>query len=228
MTKKYFFLFFIAIFLASGCNSHHKNAPKKTPVEVTKVKGTFVVALRGTNIRDISKITGIPKKQILKWNPNLHLFHGFFTQDTSIYLITDKMHLDKLVALMMGKKSMVSVLGDNVVGIIRHKVRVNDSLPKLIRIYPTDLNLLEEINTPDKLTGMIPDTTILIPIVYKRKNVKTTTKFIKYRVRRGDTGYLIAKRFHISLKQLRFFNPDINFSKLRIGMILLIPKKDTH
>jgi len=45
-----------------------------------------------------------------------------------------------------------------------------------------------------------------------------------YQIQKGDTFYRLAKKYNVSQKQLMDMNPDVNASKMRIGMIVSVPR----
>jgi LysM repeat protein len=46
-----------------------------------------------------------------------------------------------------------------------------------------------------------------------------------YAVRAGDTGVKIARMFNLGFKKLMEKNPEVDFSRLKVGQVLVIPKK---
>jgi LysM repeat protein len=61
------------------------------------------------------------------------------------------------------------------------------------------------------------------PGVTPEPTAAPTTK--KYKVKKGDTLYGIAKKFKITVEALQAANPKVKAGNLKIGQTLIIPKK---
>ena len=46
-----------------------------------------------------------------------------------------------------------------------------------------------------------------------------------YTVKKGDTMWAIAEKFGVSLTALKAANPDVEPTKMRVGTVLVIPKR---
>jgi len=126
-------------------------------------------------------------------------------------------------------------------GII-YKVKKGDSLAKIAKKFRVSVNALKKWN---KIKGYIyPNQRIIIykkvkfknlgkSVVVKRnieylkkkvKKRKPTYKYIYYRVKKGDSLLKIAKRFGVSVKQLKNWN-KLNNNIIRIGQKITIVKR---
>ncbi len=55
------------------------------------------------------------------------------------------------------------------------------------------------------------------------KKIKCPNKTIPYTIEKGDTLYLVAKTFGVSLDSIMATNPEINPDKLYPGQIICVP-----
>jgi len=51
----------------------------------------------------------------------------------------------------------------------------------------------------------------------------TTPQFIEYTIQKGDTFYRLAKKFNVKQQEIVDLNPNVNASKMRIGMVVKVP-----
>jgi len=50
-----------------------------------------------------------------------------------------------------------------------------------------------------------------------------TPQFINYTIQKGDTFYRLAKKFNVKQQAIMDLNPNVNASKMRIGMVVKVP-----
>ena len=114
---------------------------------------------------------------------------------------------------------------------IVYKVKKGDSLIKIAKKFGVKVSDIKELNRL-KNNRIYVGQTLKIPTVSKRekqiakiKSQKSKRKsFMVYRVKRGDTLVKIAKKFKISLKDLKKIN-NLKSDKLYVGQKLKIPVK---
>ena len=92
-----------------------------------------------------------------------------------------------------------------------HRVRKGESLRELARRYHVLLRQLAAVNNLNARRELPVGARLIIPI-----NHRSGIPGGSYRVRRGDTLYALARRFHISVAHLRRWN-DLHGSLLTIG-----------
>lgn len=112
---------------------------------------------------------------------------------------------------------------------IVYKVKKGDSLIKIAKKFGVKVSDIKKMNRL-KSSRIYVGQTLKIPIVSKgeKQIAKSELRkskgksFIIYRVKRGDTLIKIAKRFKVSLKDLRRIN-NLKSDKLHVGQKLKIP-----
>ena len=112
---------------------------------------------------------------------------------------------------------------------IVYKVKKGDSLIKIAKKFGVKVSDIKKMNRL-KSSRIYVGQTLKIPIVSKgeKQIAKSELRkskgksFIIYRVKRGDTLIKIAKRFKVSLKDLRRIN-NLKSDKLYVGQKLKIP-----
>lgn len=101
-----------------------------------------------------------------------------------------------------------------------HVVKPGDTIYKLAQMYNVSVEAIIEANpgiNPNMLTiGQI----ICIPLGPKEECPPGTSS---YTIRKGDTLYLIAKKYDIPLNLLIKSNPNVNPNNLIVGEVLCIP-----
>jgi len=99
----------------------------------------------------------------------------------------------------------------------KHKIRRGDTLAKIAHKYHVSIKKLLALNKLGKKSILRVGKLLAVgEIKVKRKRAKT------YRVRKGDTLWLIAKRNHTTVKKLRALNKLSRRSKLHKGMVLAV------
>ena len=53
----------------------------------------------------------------------------------------------------------------------------------------------------------------------------TVTAYTDYKIQKGDNFYRLAKRYKVKQQQLIDMNPNVNASRMKIGMTVRVPKK---
>ena len=102
----------------------------------------------------------------------------------------------------------------------KYRVKRGDTLGKIARKYKISIKKLRKLNKLSKKSRLKRGALL---VVGEKKVTKKKPSI--YRVRKGDTIWLIAKRNHISVKKLRKLNGLKRKSKLRKGMLLALNSK---
>ncbi len=105
-----------------------------------------------------------------------------------------------------------------------YKVQKGDTLYSIAMKYNMRVDTLRELNNLKKRPKLKPgmELTVIGKPVTKKKDNKLPTKHI---VKSGDTLWSIAKRYGLTVSQLRLLNPKIRTKGLRKGSVLIVSKK---
>jgi membrane-bound lytic murein transglycosylase D len=121
---------------------------------------------------------------------------------------------------------------------VRHKVRSGETLNLIARKYKVSASSIAAFNNVKK--GLIAGQRLKIPI-YRTERLTKNKKGAKinkaqasmpqsktmYRVKRGDTLLIIAKRFNIPVNQLKEIN-NLDGNSIRVGQILKISTAEVN
>ena len=105
-----------------------------------------------------------------------------------------------------------------------HKVRRGDNLSVIARRHRTSVSKLKRLNGLTNRSVLYPGMRIKLPggKSSSRRTAKSYSKNAKtYKVRRGDSLWIIAKKFGVSVRSLKRMN-NLHSSKLRVGQVLLL------
>ena len=99
----------------------------------------------------------------------------------------------------------------------KHKIRKGDTLSKIAKKYKVSVKKLRALN------GLTRKSRLKIGKKLTVRKVEAKAKAKKrYRVKKGDTVWLIAKKNHTTVKKIRALNGLTRKSKIRKGMILTV------
>ena len=105
-----------------------------------------------------------------------------------------------------------------------YKVKRGDTLYSIARNYNMRVDTLKKLNNlkknPKLKKGME------LTVLGKPKTIAKRKKVRKYAVRRGDTLWSIARRYGLTVAQLKLLNPKIRTRGLKRGSILRVSKID--
>ncbi len=111
-----------------------------------------------------------------------------------------------------------------------YRIRRGDTLSHIAVRFGTSVRAIQEANNFSRRTVLYPGKKIIVPgkAVASRKTAETKVMTLakgerSYTVRSGDNLYTIAKRFGVSLSQIKKRNNLGRRSLLNIGKILVIP-----
>ncbi len=162
------------------------------------------------SLRFISDVVGIPYDELKKLNP--HLKYGITPPQMEKYHIYVPKGYKTAVEAVLEKAPLqrYKVLKE-------YSVKKGDSLLKVARQFGTTVEYLKKINNM-KSNILIADSFIKVPAYIKAypfytdkvldltEDIVYTSKGIIYKVKRGDTLGSIAKKFGVSIKQLKRWN----------------------
>lgn len=105
-----------------------------------------------------------------------------------------------------------------------HKVRKGETLSNIAKRYRIRVKDIRRVNRINKRGYIVAGKMLKIPTKYtSKKSGKGKSKRIsKHRVKRGDSLWNIASRYHTTTKKIRCLN-NLPNSKLHIGQVLKIP-----
>ena len=105
-----------------------------------------------------------------------------------------------------------------------YKVKRGDTLYSIAKNYNMRVDTLKKLNNlkknPKLKKGME------LTVLGKPKTIAKRKKVTKYSVRRGDTLWSIARKYGLTVAQLKLLNPKIRTRGLKRGSILRVSKVD--
>ncbi len=181
------------------------------------------------SIKKLAKKMGIPVDEIKRLNPALrsNYLPVYLGTKTAVrvpkgYGISAAGFLDEAIS-----KPPKYIAGAGLI----YRIRRGDSLYKIARKYGTTITRLRHENGLRRRSILRIGKKIRIPerrIRTKRRGrryVAQNHKGKKYRVRKGDSLYVIARRFGTTISKLRFLNGMRRRSVLKIGRLIQLPAK---
>jgi LysM repeat protein len=169
-------------------------------------KGIYEVQ-GGDTLFSIAKKNHVTLKEIMALND---------IKAGSVIKVGQKLKVSKKSTFIASKKKTKIVLK-------KYRVRRGDTLGKIARKYKISIKKLRKLNKLSRKSHLKKGTLLVVGEKKARKKMPSI-----YRVRKGDTIWLIAKRNHISVKKLRKYNGLTRKSKLRKGMILALKRKSKN
>ncbi len=162
------------------------------------------------SLRFICDVLNIPYEELKKLNP--HLKYGITPPDLNRYHIYVPKGYKTVVEAILEKAPLqkYKVLKE-------YEVKKGDSLLKIAKKFNTTVEYLKKINNM-KSNVLIADSFIKVPSYIKAypfytdrvldlsEDIVYTSKGIIYKVKKGDTLGSIAKKFRVSVKQLKRWN----------------------
>ncbi|MCB0378125.1 MAG: LysM peptidoglycan-binding domain-containing protein [Bdellovibrionales bacterium] len=111
-----------------------------------------------------------------------------------------------------------------------YRIQRGDTLSHIAQKFGTSIAALREANDLGRRSTLYPGKKLIIPTgrrVASSSKTKIVTKAGErtYKVRRGDNLYTIAKRFGVSIAQIKKRNKLGRKSLLSIGKVLVIPSR---
>lgn len=154
-------------------------------------------------IYGISKELGIPKEDIIKYNPSVA---SGLQKDQVLYFP---------VSAYGGKKTAATRPTDH-----KHIVKNGETLYGIAKMYGISVAELLESN-PQARTGLKADTVLTIPVAADKSEA------FPYVVKAGDTLYRLSVNFNVDLKDLLEINPGVSPDNFQAGMTVMIPPAST-
>jgi len=156
---------------------------------------------------------------IVKENDNLYDIANKFNTSVGILKALNNLESNILQVNQVLKLPISKVEISSPSDYIVYNIKPGDTLYSLAKQYDISLEDLINFNEQDKTLLHIGDQ-ILIP-------KKTNEENITYIVKPGDTLYNIAKRYNISINDLKDKN-NLNNNLLKIGQTIVIPSTKNY
>ena len=234
---------FIAALLIAKCPTCFGfNIEKKEPLLVEKVKLPFPV-----DLYLVSEITGVSLDTILSLNPELRHwvtppnYKGYelkLPPGKGDVLLTALEKMDKKI---IAKRYLKYRKKQREKTFVRHRMRWGETLSHVARRYRVRIRTLMRINHIRNPRRIRAGRVILVPVVrgrtltyytngryyasiHRRRHIRKRAYHgsgLKYRVRRGDTLWSIARKFGVSIYNLKRWN-RIKGEFIKPGDILII------
>ncbi len=187
-------------------------------------KQWFVFDLQADmGLQQLAALTGKPVRLLLRWNPELKKRRPYKGMGIGLWLTPEE--TNRLAAKTVVLKMRQQVYPE-VQKVITYKVKGNETINSLVKRFHSSVALMEQMNDISLLTALTPGTVIKIPVIRPKVQAgkRVTNKDTRiYVVKRGDTVWGIARRFHVKSTELQRLNPQIQGNQIRGGMRLYVP-----
>ncbi|RLB96016.1 MAG: lytic transglycosylase [Deltaproteobacteria bacterium] len=221
-TARYVPRFLAALFIV--------NNPKQFGLDLTDpdppCEWEVVTTSKQLHLADIAKVLGMSEKSLVMLNPELR------------YKITPPTSYE--LKIPEGKRSLLIAKMDKLPAYIPssrlysyHRVRPGETLSQLARRYHTSVRAISNMNNIRRENFIRAGRRLKIPTgrrwpvyVATSKASSLQSKSIEYHVRRGDSLWLLARRYKTNIQQIMRLN-GMKSTRLHIGQKLIIPK-GTH
>ncbi len=105
-----------------------------------------------------------------------------------------------------------------------YRVRRGDTLIEIAKKFNTSVSELRKLNSMGRRSMLYSGQKIKVPASQSRARSSSASQISKYKIRRGDTLYGIAKRFGVKVSEIARHNDISRRAQIRIGQVLSIPK----
>lgn len=123
------------------------------------------------------------------------------------------------LALTIGTPALAQEPGS---GYLNHQVQAGDTPWLISRKYDVSLNQLLRLNNFNEQTVIFVGDLIKVP--YGGEAASPSQSYLEYRVVRGDTPWLLSRRFQVPLATLLQANKLTESSVIHVGQMLKIPQ----
>ena len=104
-----------------------------------------------------------------------------------------------------------------------YKIKKGDTLISIAKKFNMKVDDIRKLNSFKKGKILIPGTEI--NVYAKKGTLKKRKKVTKVIVRKGDTLWAIAKKYNLTMNEIRLLNPKVRTKGLKKGMILNVSKE---
>ncbi len=171
-------------------------------------------------LKDIAKIIHLPKQRMIDLNPELR-YKLLPPEEYPLKIPADKKEL--LLASIKDIPEYVKTRP----GIVYHRVRPGETLSTIARRYSASVNQIAKYNNIYRKNYIVAGKILKIPQAGKSYTRSGEARIVTYRVRRGDSLWILAKRYDTTTKKIQEFN-NLKTVNLHIGQVLSIPSGPTY
>jgi LysM repeat protein len=180
---------------------------KRVIVKKEDTKGIYEVQ-SGDTLFSIAKKNHVTLKEIMALNA---------IEAGTVIRVGQKLKVSKKSSFIASKKKKTKKVK---VALKTYKVKKGDTLSKIARRNKISIKKLRALNKLGRKSRLKIGMMLAVG-----KTETKTSKPKTYKVRKGDTLWLIAKRHHTTVKKLRALNKLSRRSKLHRGMVLAVDGK---
>ncbi len=191
-------------------NTYFPEGVKQAERVIVKKEGTKGIyeVESGDTLFSIAKKNHVTLKEIMALNA---------IEAGTVIRVGQKLKVSKKSSFIASKKKKAKKVK---VALKTYKVRKGDTLSRIARRNKISIKKLRALNKLGRKSRLKIGTMLAVG-----KTEVKTSKPKTYKVRRGDTLWLIAKRHHTTVKKLRALNKLSRRSKLHRGMVLAVDGK---
>ncbi len=194
------------------------------PEGTTPVK--YVVKSKD-NLVDIADLFNVRVSDIRNWNNLPYTSRVKVGQELKIFVPSDKVDYYAKINEMTQKEKNEILFVNSDESWFEHRIRSGESLSSIAAKYGVTIEQLKEWNNLKSNNIYKGKKLIVYTGNYKNvvNNLSTDISSTKYKVRRGETLSEIAKKFNVSIAQLKKWN-NLTSNNIRFGQVLKIHKRD--
>lgn len=195
------------------------------PVEYEKIplKGAY-------DLKVISRECGIEHETLRLLNPELRTN---FTPPYGVYELKVPLTQSETCSLAIN-----SLPSSERYKLSIHTVKKGETLSLIAKKYNSTVNLIKEVNRIRNSKRLRIGMRLIIPEIYRGKKLQgdnnklTKGKSsgivkIRYVVKRGDTLYRLAKKYGVSIKDIKLWN-NLDGAPIKVGDVLIIKTKSVQ
>lgn len=180
----------------------------------------IITVSKQVHLRNVAKTIGVTEKTLIKLNPELR--YRIIPQDNyPLRVPPDKGQI------LLAKLDEIPVSYPPRPAYIYHRIRPGESLSTISRRYRCSVKSIMRANNLRRSSFIVAGKKLKIPrrgtIVYRSKKYNRIVDRVssRHRVRRGDSLWIIAKRYGTTTKKIQELN-HLSSTNLHIGQVLKI------
>ncbi len=187
-----------------------KNILKEEDFDYSTINFDIVKVSKPVSLELVSLLLKIPYDELVRLNP--HLLKEKTPPKEGIYNVYVPKGYGNTLSLILEEMQT-----EKYKAIGEYKVKKGDTLIKIAKKFNTSVSYLKKINNLDK-GWIIADTYIKVPtyieayplyaddVIDLTEDIQYTEKGIIYKVKKGDTLAKIARKFRVSIRNLKRWN----------------------
>jgi membrane-bound lytic murein transglycosylase D len=187
-------------------------------------------------LKDIAEKIEISEEVLNLLNPELR-YKMTPNQEYDLKLPKESIEKFNLVANEIPQSEKPRIISVRTV-FIKHRVRKGETIASIAQKYNVPDSMIKSYNKLSSKKALVPGRKLRIPITrekhyaasgssrQKNEKIKIASSG-RYKVRKGETLLMIARRFAIPSTQIKEIN-NLKTDKIRIGQILKLPQKKTN